>query len=130
MKKIICFLGCLMIFFLFLSGHSVLSYGTGTANQTGDFALKHTWLGGAVGQHWPQIRFIPQRVEAKTLAEISGIADQEATISGFPIKYEAEDGKLVYEAYPGFDKSKCEDIQERAWQDTKLVMNNVKEVCK
>ncbi len=64
------------------------------------------------------------------LAKISGIADQEASVSGLPVKYEAEDGKLVYEAYPGFDKSRCEDIQERAWQDTKLIINNVKDVYK
>jgi hypothetical protein len=83
---------------------------------------KVTWVGGMVGDK-------PIKVEGQTLPEISAKALQEAALSSRIVEYRTEDGKLVYRAYPDYAKSKCELVHEKAWQDAKLIMNNVKEVC-
>ena len=129
MKRTVGILTSLMLFFLPLST-GALAYTHRVTHQSVDSTLRYTWNGGMVGHYWPQMRFIPKKVEGKTFAEIMGIADQEATVTGFPVKYVSEDGTMIYEAYPGFDKSKCEDIKERGWQDTKLIIKNTKDVCK
>jgi len=49
-----------------------------------------------------------------------------------PVKYQTEDGRVVYQAGPaGYDaKTKCNKVHERIYENGKLVKDQIKEVCK
>jgi hypothetical protein len=48
-----------------------------------------------------------------------------------PVEYRTEDGRGVYRADPmGYDAStRCTKVHERAWEDGRLVRDQIKEVC-
>jgi hypothetical protein len=66
----------------------LISYSA-TATEPSHTDTKSIWLGGPVGDN-------PGKLEGKTLAEISIIANPEAALSGRPVTYRTEDGKVVY----------------------------------
>ena len=115
----------MMFFFLFVN-REASAYGTPTIDQLDDhpnyYLTKTTWYGGAVGDQ-------PAKIEGKTLDEIAERAFRETVFLGGPVQYRSEDGRIVYWAYPVFDKSKCEKVFQKAWQEGKLVLNKSQRVC-
>ncbi|MCS7281533.1 MAG: glycine zipper 2TM domain-containing protein [Desulfobacterota bacterium] len=85
---------------------------------------ENPWRGGVIGGALGA-------VAGATITEISARAAKEAHASGRPVEYRTEDGRTIYRADPvGYDAStKCTKIQERIWQDGKLVKEEIKEVC-
>ncbi|MBI5674304.1 MAG: glycine zipper 2TM domain-containing protein [Nitrospirae bacterium] len=66
-----------------------------------------------------------------TLTDVSMRASQEAATEGKPVEYRTTDGRGVYRADPiEYDvRTKCHKIQERVWEDGKLIKDEIKEVC-
>jgi hypothetical protein len=66
-----------------------------------------------------------------TLTDVSMKASQEAAATGKPVAYMTEDGRGVYRADPvDYDaKTKCHKVQERVWEDGKLIKDTVREIC-
>lgn len=66
-----------------------------------------------------------------TVTEISTRAAREAAQTGKPVAYESTDGWQRVEATPvAYNaQTKCHKIQEKVWQDGKLVKDEIKEVC-
>ena len=96
--------------------------GAGTGALTDD---DNTWR-GAVNGGAPGADF------GGTIAEISDKAAGEAIEEGRPVRYEsgAKYGRI--EASPGEynEETKCHKVRERAWEDDKLVKDEVREICK
>jgi len=55
----------------------------------------------------------------------------EAVQTNQPVRYQTEDGKVVYQAEPaGYDaKTKCHKVHEKIYENGKLVKDQIKEVC-
>lgn len=85
---------------------------------------KNPWRGGVIGGALGA-------VAGATLTDISMQASKEAATTGRPVEYRTSDGRGVYRADPvGVDEhTRCKKIQERAWEDGKLVKDQIKEVC-
>ena len=66
-----------------------------------------------------------------TLADVSLQASREAVASGQPVEYRTTDGRAVYRADPmEYDiRTKCHKVQERVWEDGRLVKDEIREVC-
>jgi hypothetical protein len=66
-----------------------------------------------------------------TLADVSLQASHESVASGKPVEYRTTDGRAVYRADPvEFNvKTKCHKVQERVWEDGKLIKDEIREVC-
>jgi outer membrane lipoprotein SlyB len=82
------------------------------------------WRGGIIGA-------AIGAVAGGTFVELSARASRESALSGRPVEYRTEDGRGVYRADPmGYDGStRCSKIHERAWEDGRLVKDQIKEVC-
>jgi hypothetical protein len=126
-KRLLTFM--LLTFFIFslpFVSYDALAYSSPTPEQLNSqpnyFSTETKWYGGAVGDN-------PIKVEGKTLGELSTMALQEAAFSGGLVEYKTEDGAAVIWAYPVFDRPKCENIYEKAWQEGKLILNESREVC-
>ena len=77
-------------------------------------------IGGALGA-----------VAGATITDISMRASREAAISGRPVENKTEDGRGVYRAEPldYNEPTKCRKVEERVWEDGRLVKDTIKEVC-
>lgn len=66
-----------------------------------------------------------------TLGEISNQASKEAVREGKPVVYESNDGYRRVESSPvGYnEETRCHKVRERAWDNGKLVKDEVKEIC-
>ena len=82
------------------------------------------WKGGVIGG-------VIGAIAGATIAEISKRGAVEAVQSGQPVRYQTEDGRAVYEAKPlGYDaKTRCHKVQEKIYENGKLVKDQIKEVC-
>ena len=82
------------------------------------------WKGGVIGG-------IIGAIAGATIAEISKRGAVEAAQTNRPVKYETEDGRVVYQAEPaGYDaKTRCHKIHEKIYENGKLVKDQIKEVC-
>ncbi len=82
------------------------------------------WRGGIIGGALGALA-------GATFVELSARASREASLSQRPVEYRTEDGRGVYRADPmGYDVStRCSKIHERAWEDGRLVKDQIKEVC-
>jgi hypothetical protein len=85
---------------------------------------KNPWRGGLIGAALGA-------AFGATLAEVSVRGSQEAAQSGRPVEYRTEDGRGVYRADPleYNPRTKCHKVQERTWEDGRLVKDEVREVC-
>ena len=85
---------------------------------------KNPWRGGVIGG-------LLGAILGATLADVSVQASREAAMHDRPVEYRTEDGRGVYRADPlGYDeRTKCKKIQERVWEDGRLVKDQVREVC-
>jgi uncharacterized protein YcfJ len=82
------------------------------------------WRGGIIGA-------AIGAVAGGTFVELSARASREAAVAGRPVEYRTQDGRGVYRADPmGYDETtRCSKIHERAWEDGRLVKDQIKEVC-
>ncbi|WP_297888086.1 YMGG-like glycine zipper-containing protein [Sulfurihydrogenibium sp.] len=82
------------------------------------------WKGGVIGG-------VIGAIAGATIAEISKRGAVEAVQTGQPVRYQTEDGRGVYEAKPlGYDaKTRCHKVQEKIYENGKLVKDQIKEVC-
>lgn len=66
-----------------------------------------------------------------TMTEISQAAAEEAAAEGRPVAYQSNDGFQRVEATPVEynANTKCHKVQERVWQDGRLVKDEIREVC-
>jgi len=95
------------------------------ALKPGDFlGGKNQWRGGVIGA-------VPSAVAGNTLKEISRRGSKEAALSNKPVEYTTTDGRAVYKAYPeAYDeKTGCHEVQEKVWEDGKLIKDRRQEVC-
>ena len=83
---------------------------------------KTTWYGGPKGD-------IPAKVDGVTLSEITTRAMEEAAINGRPVEYQTQGGKVIYQAFPDYGRSKCNWVHGKTWEDGKLVQSKLVEVC-
>jgi outer membrane lipoprotein SlyB len=78
-------------------------------------------IGGALGA-----------VAGATITEISAQAAREAAVNNRPVEYKSDDGRYVVHTEPrGFDeRTKCDKVHEKIWEDGRLVRDEIKEVCR
>lgn len=64
-------------------------------------------------------------------SEIAARAAREAASTGKPVVYESQDGWQRVEAQPVAynQQTKCHKVQEKIYQDGRLVKDEVKEIC-
>lgn len=77
-------------------------------------------IGGALGA-----------VVGGATSEIATRAAREAAASGKPVAYQSQDGWQRVEAYPLAynQETKCHKVQEKIYQEGRLVKDEVKEIC-
>ena len=129
MKKIISFILILFLLGLVSGCTQYHAQGAGTGAVIGGIAgalLDHRnpWRGGVIGA-------AIGGVTGATLTDISMRASQEAATYGKPVEYTTEDGRGVYRAEPaGYnEQTRCKKVQERVWEDGRLIKDNIREVC-
>jgi uncharacterized protein YcfJ len=85
---------------------------------------RNPWRGGVIGG-------VIGALAGGTFVELSARASREAALAQRPVEYRTEDGRGVYRADPmGYDeKTRCSKIQERVWENGRLVKDQIKEVC-
>ncbi len=87
---------------------------------------KNPWRGGVIGAALGA-------AFGATLADISAKGAQEAARTGKPVEYRTRtnEGTAVYRAEPvDYNaRTKCNKVQERIWQDGRLVKDEIKEIC-
>ncbi len=129
MKKIISFILVLMFLTAVAGCTAYHAQGAGAGGAVGGIAgalldRHNPWRGGVIGAALGAIM-------GATLTDISMQASQEAIRQDRPVEYRTTDGRGIYQAYPlGVDeKTKCHKVQERIWEDGRLVKDQIKEVC-
>jgi len=83
------------------------------------------WRGGVIGAALGALA-------GATLADVSMRASREAVdAGGKPVEYRTTDGRGVYRADPiDYDtRTRCHKVQERVWEDGRLIKDEVREVC-
>lgn len=129
MKKIISMLMVLSLLTLTVGCTQHHAQGAGAGGVIGGIAgalldKKNPWRGGVVGA-------VLGGIAGATLTDISTRASQEAAQQNRPVEYRTTDGRGVYQAYPleYNEQTKCHKVQERVWEDGKLVKDQIKEIC-
>jgi len=85
---------------------------------------KNPWRGGVIGGALGA-------VAGATITDISMQASREAAVTGKPVEYRTSDGRGVYRADPIAynEQTKCRKVQERVWEDGRIVKDQIKEIC-
>lgn len=89
---------------------------------------KNPWRGGVIGA-------VLGAIAGATISDISVRGSREAATSGRPVEYRTENGRGVYRAEPVGDvyypneRTKCRKVQEKTWEDGRIVKDTIKEVC-
>jgi hypothetical protein len=85
---------------------------------------KNPWRGGVIGGALGAIL-------GATLTDISVRASRESAVTNRPVQYRTEDGRGVYRADPieYNARTNCRKVQERVWEDGRLVKDEIKEIC-
>lgn len=129
MKKIISLLLVLSLLSVSFGCTQYHAQGAGAGGVLGGIAgalldRKNPWRGGVIGA-------AIGGVAGATLTDISMKASQEAAASNRPVEYRTEDGRGVYRADPvDYNaQTKCHKVQERVWEEGKLVKDQIREVC-
>lgn len=129
MKKIIVLLALvsLVVFAAGCTEYHARSAGVGGAVGGVAGALldrSNPWRGGVWGAALGAIA-------GASLTEISMQASREAAMSNRPVEYRTTDGRGRYQAYPlDYDQqTKCHKVQERVWEDGRIVKDQIREVC-
>ncbi len=114
MKRIIIFVAGLVMVLMPLTLFAAVHPGV--------VESRATWVGGPVNS-------TASRVEGASLTEIEGKASVEAINNGQPVVYKTEDGRMMYQAYPDYGKSKCGFVHGKTWEEGKLTQSKIIEVC-
>jgi len=83
------------------------------------------WRGGVIGAALGAIF-------GATISDVSVRGSREVADTGRPVEYRTSDGRGVYRADPAgpYDpRTKCRKVQERVWEDGRLVKDETKEHC-
>lgn len=85
---------------------------------------RNPWRGGVIGG-------VLGAIAGATITDISLQASREAAAHNRPVEYRTEDGRGVYRADPigSSERTKCKKVQERVWEDGKLVKDQIREIC-
>lgn len=85
---------------------------------------RNPWRGGVIGGALGAIM-------GATLADVSYQASREAATHNRPVEYRTENGRGYYRAEPaGYDeRTRCKKVNERVWEDGRLVKDQIREVC-
>lgn len=85
---------------------------------------KNSWRGFLIGATLGALA-------GATITDVSMRASREAVEAGGPVEYRTTDGRGVYRADPvEYDaRTKCHKVQERVWEDGRLVKDEIREVC-
>ncbi len=129
MKKIISLMMVLGVLLLTFGCTQYHAQGAGAGGAVGGVAgalldSKNPWRGGVIGAALGAIL-------GATITDISMRASNESVASGRPVQYRTTDGRGVYRADPVDynPQTKCHKIQERVWEDGRLVKNQIREIC-
>lgn len=85
---------------------------------------KNPWRGGVIGA-------VIGAIAGATVGELATQASRQAVEANKPVEYRTVDGRGRYEAYPvDFNaQTKCHKVQEKVWEDGRLIRDQIKEVC-
>jgi len=129
MKKFISLILALSLLGIAVGCTQYHAQGAGIGGAVGGVAgalldRRNPWRGGVIGAALGAIA-------GASLTEVSMQATQEAVQQNRPVEYRTSDGRGRVEAYPvDYDeKTKCHKVQERIWEDGRLVKDQIKEVC-
>jgi hypothetical protein len=129
MKKCVSLIMVIAMLALTASCTPYHAQSAGIGGATGGIAgamldRKNPWRGGVIGAA------IGALVGA-TIADVSLQASQEAAAARRPVEYRTTDGRGVYRADPvDYDSgTRCHKVQERVWEDGRLIKDEVREVC-
>ncbi len=129
MKKTVLIIAVLFIFASSISCTQYHARGAGVGGTLGGVAGallddSNRWRGGVWGAALGAIA-------GASLTEISMQASRESAQNNRPVEYRTTDGRGRYQAYPvDFnEQTKCHKVQERIWEDERMIKNQVKEIC-
>ena len=129
MKKMISFMTILALLVLTIGCTPYHQSGAGIGGAFGGAAgaiidRRNSWRGFLIGATLGALA-------GATLADVSLQASREAVDSGRPVEYRTTDGRAIYRADPvEYDvQTRCHKVQERAWEDGRLVKDEIREVC-
>jgi hypothetical protein len=129
MRKIISVAAVLTVFVLITGCTEYHARGAGIGGAFGGAAgalldRENSWRGFLIGATLGALT-------GATLTDVSMQASREAAESGRPVEYRTTDRRGVYRADPvEYDVStRCHKVQERVWEDGKLIKDEVREVC-
>jgi len=121
------------VFFIFTSCSTYHYEGAAVGGAVGGVTgaildSKNHWRGGVIGAAIGAIA-------GATIADVSVRGARDASRQGRPVEYRTEDGRGYYRAepvgqpyYPN-EQTKCRKVNERIWEDGRLVKDTIKEVC-
>ena len=129
MKRYIALFAVLALLTLSVSCATPQGKGAGVGAGVGGVAgalldHKNPWRGGVIGAALGAIF-------GATVTDIATKASQESASTGRPVEYRTTDGRGVYRSDP-IDynaRTKCHKVQERVWEDGKIIKDEIKEVC-
>lgn len=129
MKQIISLIMALSLMLLTFSCTQYHAQGAGAGGAVGGVAgalldRKNPWRGGVIGAALGALA-------GATITDVSMRASRESAAARQPVEYRTTDGRGVYRANPvGYDAhTNCHKVHERAWEDGRLVRDEIKEVC-
>ncbi|MCX8026944.1 MAG: glycine zipper 2TM domain-containing protein [Thermodesulfovibrionales bacterium] len=133
-RRVKQFWALMVIFVLLAASCSTYHYeGAAAGGAVGGVAgalldSKNHWRGGVIGAALGALA-------GATIADVSVRGSRDAAKSGRPVEYRTEDNRGYYRAepvgqpyYPN-EQTKCRKVNERVWEDGRLVKDTVKEVC-
>ena len=129
MKKMISLIAVLALLVVVAGCTQHHARGAGVGGAVGGVAgamldSSNPWRGGVWGA-------VLGAIAGASLTEVSMQGSREAAQANRPVEYRTSDGRGRYEAYPvDYNvQTKCHKVQERVWEDGRLVKDQVKEVC-
>lgn len=129
MKKIISIMMVLSLVVLTVGCTQYHARGAGVGGAVGGITgalldRKNAWRGGVIGA-------VLGGILGASLTEVSMQASQEAARQNRPVEYRTTDGRGQIQAYPleYNAQTKCHKVQERVWEDGRLVKDQIKEIC-
>lgn len=129
MKKIISLMSICALFALIAGCTQYHARGAATGAAVGGVAgalldRKNSWRGVVIGSTLGAIA-------GATITDISMQASREAVRENRPVEYRTTDGRGVYRAEPlAYNaETRCHKVQERVWEDGKLIKDQIKEIC-
>jgi len=129
MNKIIVLMAVLILLAGAVGCTQYHAQGAGVGGAMGGVAgalldSSNPWRGGVWGA-------VLGAIAGASLTEISMQGSRQAAEANRPVEYRTADGRGRYEAYPvDYNaQTKCHKVQERVWEDGRLVKDQIKEVC-